>query len=68
MLTPDDLTPDAFAPLSVWRQAMQQWEQRGGMAILKIHTACTEDDKDLVRAILGDYQAWLNRPEWERGR
>lgn len=58
--------PNTIAPWSVWREAMQQWEQRGGQAILKIHTACTEDEKDLVRAILGEYQGWLNRPAWER--
>ena len=65
-MTPDDRNSDVFAPWPVWCQAMQQWEQRGGLAILQIHTDCTEDHKDLLRAILGDYQAWLNRPEWER--
>jgi cytosine/adenosine deaminase-related metal-dependent hydrolase len=66
MPTPNDLTPDAFTPWPVWREAMQQWEQRGGLAILQIHTACTEDEKGFVRAFLEEYQAWLNRPAWER--
>lgn len=62
---PDPL-PDTIAPSPVWRSAMRAWEAQRGRAIVQIHQDGTAEQKDLLREILGDVKAWIERPSWER--